>query len=307
MEYIQGQVITHSFIIDKITVNDKFAEIMLKHNDGSQILGILKDNVDLFAKTYSLGENIVCKGKVRKRRKFNCLDIVYISKRMQDEEVSITDKFDVEKYKTRFEELVNLIIDKDYKLIIDNCLNEDVKELYFTYPAAKNNHHNYLHGLLQHSIEVVDIALLISNYFKNVNNDLLICAGLLHDIGKLKSYDIGDEQNLESMVTPQIKIVKTDWDSFLGHLPMSAIFLSKTVPQDFDSHKAMLLYHMLLSHHGELNFGSPVTCKTKESYILYKADEMSSMIHHIDSLSFKKDNWSEYDEINKRCWYKEQQ
>ena len=66
----------------------------------------------------------------------------------------------------------------------------------------------------------------------------------------------------------------------------------------------MLLYHMLLSHHGKKEFGSPVVPKTKESYILSKADELSCFINHIDNLKVMKDGWTGFDEITKTNWMK---
>lgn len=292
MELEQGKVIVNSYTIDKITVNGHIAELEL-NNGTSKIIGLLKDNVDLFTKTYSLGEKVFCKGKVRKRRKNYCLDLIYISKNMLDSQVDT--KFNSNLYIQRFQDIVSSVVDVDYKKVLDNCFNDDVKDLFFTYPAAKGNHHSYIHGLLQHSIEVVDISLFLADYFKNINKDLLICAGLLHDIGKLKSYDVDDE----------FTVVKTDWEKLLGHLSISALFVSKITPVDIDPNKIMLLYHVILSHHGELIHGSPTVCKTKEAYILHRADELSSTLNHIDSLSYSG-QWST--ENNKtwtnRSWFR---
>lgn len=291
MELEQGKLITNLFTIEKITVNQHVVEIDL-FDGTTKIQGLLKDNIDLFSKTYSVGDKIICRGRVRKRRKNFCLDLIYISKNIIEPEV-IEKKFSVENYITRFESIISNITDSDYRLILNNCFNDDVKELYFTYPAARGNHHNYTHGLLEHSIEVVDISLLLADYFGNVNKDLLACAGLLHDIGKLKSYDTDEKTNY----------VKTDWELLLGHLSISALFVSKITPPNIDQQKIMLLYHLILSHHGELDFGSPIVCKTKEAYILNKADLLSSEINHIDSLKYTG-NWSEVDSLFNRSWFR---
>jgi putative nucleotidyltransferase with HDIG domain len=290
-ELEQGKIVTGLYLIEKISVNGRLVELEL--NSGTnKTFGVLKDNVDLFTKTYSVGEKVFCKGRIRKRRKNFCLDIIYISKNML--ETKIQNKINLEKLVARFDELISLVSDLDYKKVLQNCFNDDVRDLFFEYPAAKENHHSYTHGLLQHSIEVVDICLFFTSYFEDLDKDLLICAGLLHDIGKLKSYDINED----------LKIEKTAWDSLLGHLPISALFVSKIIPQEIEPQKIMLLYHMILSHHGELHHGSPVICKTKESYLLNKADEISSTLGHIDNLKFEK-NWSEPDKINSnRTWYR---
>jgi 3'-5' exoribonuclease len=290
LEQEQGKVTTGSYLIDKISVNEHYLELEL-NNGTTKISGILKDNIDLFSKTYSIGDRVICKGRIRKRRKHNCLDIIYISKNMLDPQINT--KFDSDLLVNKFHDLMSSIVDVDYKKVLDNCFNDDVKELFFTYPAAKANHHNYVHGLLQHSIEVVDICLFLAERFK-ANRDLLVCAGLLHDIGKLKSYDIDGDFK---------KIVKTDWDQLLGHLSISALFVSKITPSDIDQNKIMLLYHMLLSHHGELSHGSPILCKTKEAYILYRADELSSTLNHVDLLNYTG-SWSAEDKITNRSWFR---
>lgn len=305
MDLEQGKIITGTFLIDKITISGRVAEIELNDiliqditekveriRGTTKIIGILKDNVDLFSKTYSVGEKVVCKGKIRKRRKFYCLDIIYISKNMLDPQVST--KFNSDIYIKRFYEIISDVSDKDYKKILDNCFNDDVKQLFFAYPAAKDNHHNYTYGLLQHSIEVTDVCLFLADYYKNVDRDLLACAGILHDIGKLKSYDVDDNVK---------KIVKTDWEKLLGHLSISALFVSRIIPEDVDETKAMLLYHLILSHHGELAYGSPIVCKTKEAYILNKADDISFTLNHVDSLSYNG-LWSDESKILKKSWYR---
>lgn len=292
MELEDGKILSGLFVIEKISIKDNFIELVL--NDGTtKISGILEDNIDTFSKNYGIGNKIFCKGKLRKKRKNFCLDLIYVSKNMLETNIEKRNVINVQNFIDRFNELVSSIIDVDYKNIIDNCFNDDVKDLFFSYPAAKSNHHNYAHGLVQHSIEVVDICLLLANYYKDINKDLLICSGLLHDIGKLKSYDFDN-----------FKIVKTDWEELLGHLSISSLFISKITPPDIDQKKIMLLYHTILSHHGELNFGSPVVCKTREAYILNKADDISSTINRIDMLSYK-DCWSEKDTtVLNRNWYK---
>jgi 3'-5' exoribonuclease len=290
MEQELNKIIIKSFVIDKISINDKYVEIEL--NDGTtKTIALLKDNIDIFSKTYAIGDKVVCKGRMRKRRKNECLDLIYIKK--DTLESKIENKFNVEELISRFNEIVTSIDDVDYKSILTNCFNDDVKELYFIYPAARSKHHNYTHGLLQHSIQVVDISLFLANYANDVDKNLIKCAGLLHDIGKLKSYDVNDDfTNIE----------KSDWEHLLGHLSISALFVSKIIPSDVDSKKAMLLYHILLSHHEKLEWGSPVVCKTKEAFIISKADQISCDLNHINSLKYK-DSWSELDKSNK-SWFR---
>jgi 3'-5' exoribonuclease len=292
MEFENGKIISGSFLIEKITSSKNIVEIEL-NNGTTKIQSFIKHNADIFIKTYVVGDKIFCKGKVIKRRKKVYLDLIYISKGTNTPITLPKDnQFNIDFYIKRFEEIVNDIKDPDYRLIIDNCFNNDFKELFFTYPAAKKHHHNYTHGLLQHTIEVVDISLFLANFVKDLNIDLLLCASLLHDIGKLKAYDV--DENLE--------ITRTDWGHLLGHLSISALFVSKIVPPDIDSKKIMILYHMILSHHGKHQWGSPVEYKMKEAYILHMADMLSAELNGFNVLKYIN-SWSETNASN-RTWFK---
>ncbi|MDD5649340.1 MAG: HD domain-containing protein [Candidatus Nanoarchaeia archaeon] len=306
MEFEPGKFILGKFLIRKITIV-KEIELELEHiNDKTILKAIIKDNIDKFILNYFVGDKVFCKGKVSTSSQTHgskYIELVYITKNLEEDVLSTSAKNEtkticLERYIQRFDEIVEGIKDVDYKSVIINCFNDDVKELFFSYPASQSHHHNYTHGLLQHSIEVVDICLLLADYFGDFNKDLLSCAGLIHDIGKLKSYDIED-----------MKVIKSNWECLLGHLPISSLFVSKIVPENIDSNKIMLLYHMILSHHGRLEWHSPVVPKTKEAFILHQADLISSSYKTINFLNYKN-NWRIEDNTNKnefsnKTWYKE--
>ena len=256
MKFENGTLVTKSFKISNINIGKKFAELTLEDENLETITGILKDNVSIFASMHVVGDTITCHGKVRKLRKNLCIDIIWITKYSLDNNTQ--QKFDANVYEERFLKIIENIKDDDYKKILNNCFNEDVLSLFFSYPASKSEHHNYFSGLLKHSVEVVELSLVIANYYQDINKDLLCCAGLLHDIGKLKSYDVDDVTH---------NVVVTEWDTMLGHASMSALFLSKIIAQDIEQQKALLLYSLVLNHHEQST--------TKEGFILNKADEIS--------------------------------
>lgn len=291
MELEENKIITGLYTINKIIVVSKDTLEIELDNGTTQITGVLRNNIDTFLNVCSVGEKIVCKGKVVKREKFY-LEIIYISRNNLN--LNLEKKFNYNDLVSRFEKLVNSVKNKVFKEILNECFNDDVKELFFEYPASKENHHNYIHGLLEHSVEVAEISLSISSHFENIDNDLLICGSLLHDIGKLKSFDVDEN----------FKVSKTNWNELLGHLSISALFLSKITPVDADQEKIMLLYHVILSHHGDLDRGSPVVCKTKEAYIVNKADLISSTFSHIENLKIDSNGWTEKDNIKDfDSWY----
>jgi len=281
--------IIDEYHIRKIEVKKNHLSIMLENHNG-MIEGILKDNIDLFANSYQVNDKIKIQGRLRKRKDEQFLDIIYVGKSIDEEDSPM-----YEDYRIRFQNLCNQIKDKEYKKIIDSIFVDEILDLFLIYPAAQNRHHNYPHGLLQHTVETTEVAIYLCDYYKEMDRDLIITGGLLHDIGKLKCYDIKD-------LGDKKMIIKTNWEHLLGHLSISALFASKIIPNDIGPKKMMLLYHMILSSHGKREWGSPEECKTKESYILAKADNISSVINGLNHAKYVR-GWTQ-DKYKNRNWCK---
>ncbi|MCK5826079.1 MAG: HD domain-containing protein [Desulfuromusa sp.] len=170
--------------------------------------------------------------------------------------------------------------------------------LYSKAPAAKAMHHVFLGGLLEHSLAVVGLAVDVAVRYPQVNRDLLICGALLHDIGKVKelsyrrSFDYTDEGKL------------------LGHIVIGVQMVEDQVRQlaDFPDELSMLIKHLLLSHHGQYDFGSPKRPKFMEAVILNFIDDLDSKINgvqtHIDKEPDKEGNWTNYHRLYDRYFYK---
>ncbi len=172
-------------------------------------------------------------------------------------------------------------------------------ELYKTAPAAKGMHHVYLGGLLEHSLAVAKLVDQIVPLYPGLNRDLLIAGALLHDVGKvremtyLRSFDYTDEGKLLGHITIGVEMVQEKLASCKG----------------FPPELAMLLKHMLLSHHGQYEFGSPKRPKTVEATILNYLDDLDSKINGIRTHIRKEpDNdspWTSYHRLYDRYYYKE--
>ncbi|MBI5235087.1 MAG: HD domain-containing protein [Deltaproteobacteria bacterium] len=174
----------------------------------------------------------------------------------------------------------------------------DVRARFQTAPAAKVMHHPYLGGLLEHVLSICGLASKVgSHYGKGVDVDLLICGAILHDIGKIyeltysKSFDYTDEGRL------------------LGHITLGIALIDDKVKgiEKFDPALLVLIKHMILSHHGHLEFGSPKRPKTTEALILYYLDDLDAKVNAIESL--KRDaheaenRWTGYQRIFERYMY----
>jgi 3'-5' exoribonuclease len=147
--------------------------------------------------------------------------------------------------------------------------NEAFRLRYEQCPGAPGTgHHALLGGLLQHTSEVVSIARGIARVAR-ANEELVVAGAMLHDIGKLESYT-WDEGLFET----------TERGRLVGHVVIGAMMLREALAAEplpvCTDEEAMLLEHLILSHHGKLEFGSPVRPMTLEAEILHMADDASA-------------------------------
>lgn len=135
--------------------------------------------------------------------------------------------------------------------------DEELMNLLRQAPGAKTIHHPYISGLLEHTLSLLKLILKVADNYQNIDVDLLLIGGFLHDIGKV--YEFSFERSVEY----------TDAGQLLGHLVMEVEMVNEkiaTIP-DFPKELAMLVKHMLVSHHGEYEFGSPKLPQTVEARI----------------------------------------
>jgi 3'-5' exoribonuclease len=174
--------------------------------------------------------------------------------------------------------------------------DEDFSKKFRTSTAAVQYHHAYVGGLLEHTLSMVKLCgAILDNYIdlKIVNDDfrdLTITGAILHDIGKLREY--GTEKN-----GALIKI--TDEGKLLGHISMGyGMVLEKIMMiKDFPVNLKDRLLHIILSHHGHKEFGSPKLPKTLEAFIVYHVDHLDADIAGFGTVlqnSTKETDWSDY-------------
>jgi 3'-5' exoribonuclease len=168
-------------------------------------------------------------------------------------------------------EYVEQVKDPDYKqllLAVFLARGETVAEQFRRAPGGKTMHHDYIGGLLEHTVSVAGICRFLSSHYEGVNADLLMTGALLHDLGKV------NELSYEGAFD------YTDEGRLLGHLYMGAELVDQICGQlsGFPPEKAMLVKHMILSHHGELEYGSPKRPKTLEAVLLHFVENMDAKV-----------------------------
>ncbi|MCS7317080.1 MAG: HD domain-containing protein [Candidatus Dojkabacteria bacterium] len=166
---------------------------------------------------------------------------------------------------------INSIKDAKIKDVIMRTLNhEKIKGKFEYWPAASNVHHNFRSGLLQHIVEMLEMLDGIIKYYPNVNLDIIIAGIILHDIGKLEELnsDIQTEYTIKGKV--------------IGHVVLGALIFYDVAKDILDEETFTHILHIIISHHGSLEFGSPVVPLTLEAYIVSKLDDISSKLRMVD-------------------------
>ncbi len=144
-------------------------------------------------------------------------------------------------------------------------------------PAAKRMHHAYLGGLLEHTLSVATLVANVAENYPELDKDLLVTGSILHDIGKIKEYTYPPEATYFDY---------TDQGRLVGHLVIGAEMVQQKIDSipNFPEDTAMLLRHLILSHHGEYESGSPKRPKTAEAFVLHLLDDLDAKVNAIKGL-----------------------
>lgn len=168
--------------------------------------------------------------------------------------------------------------------------DEQVARLYRQAPAAKFVHHAYLGGLLEHVLSLSRLCRLTAAHYKDIDLDLLLAGALLHDVGKIYelSYDRGFGYTTEGQL--------------LGHITIGIRMIGEKLRglADFPPRLRTLLEHLILSHHGQLEFGSPKVPLFPEALLLHYLDDMDSKMECMRALLARdrqvEGDWTSYNQ-----------
>ncbi len=149
--------------------------------------------------------------------------------------------------------------------------------LYRLAPAAKTHHHPYLHGLLEHNLQVLERALGLAGSLP-VDRSLIVAGALLHDIGKIEEYAFEGDS-----------IEFTEVGNLTGHIALGYYLTRRAIEriEGFPSDLATGLLHILLAHQGRLEWGSPVEPKTAEAFIVHEADSLDAHLYQVTRTGFE--------------------
>ncbi len=200
--------------------------------------------------------------------------IVHKLAAVPDERVALSDfmphtQHDVEAMYAKVLSLIESFHDEDLKRLLKSIFgNPEIAKAYKRAPAAKRMHHARLGGLLEHVSSVLNLAVAVAANYEDVDRDLLIAGVLLHDLGKI--YELKSDRTFEY----------SDAGLLLGHIPIGSAWLGRCCDEikGFPPRLKMLLVHMVLSHHGKKEFGSPQLPAFPEAMALHFIDDLDSKL-----------------------------
>ena len=182
---------------------------------------------------------------------------------------------DAEKQFSRAKEILFSIEDPSLKTLMECFLiDEELMQDFCTAPAGVKTHHAYHGGLLEHVVNILETAYRIADLYPSINRDMLLAGIFLHDLGKTR--EMGYDSNF----------VYTDEGQLLGHLIIAVEMLDEKIAQvtqltgePFPQETALRLKHMIVSHHGSYEFGSPKLPMTPEAVALHHLDNLDAKVH----------------------------
>lgn len=269
-----------------------------------QIDGRIFDNAEETFDQFDLDDFVMVKGVIQKFQNRNQF-IIHSIEVAPSSEVQLSDYMastqnDIEEM---FRELLGIlenIKNPFIKELTFNTLNDnEIQPLFKKCPAAKSVHHAYIGGLLEHTLSISKLMMLISQHYVQLDRDLLLFGAVFHDIGKIWE------------LTFDTQIGYSDVGRLVGHIPLGSELIEKKTKEilNFPYELKNILKHLVLSHHGLLEYGSPKRPKFLEAMVVGMIDDLDSKMNSIEGFmqsQMREDQkWTGYSSMYDRYFYLE--
>ena len=274
----KGDIVDHYLLIKKLEVrltrqNKQYLNMEL--GDKSETLNAnVFDNFEDIYNSFKNGEVVKVNGIIDDYQGTKQIRINFLNPVNPSDNISISDFLpkstkDLTEMKKEFVKRIDTLSDYYLKTLMKTVFDEERLDKFLTAPAGKSWHHGYIHGLIEHTLEIIKICDLMCNIHPEINRDLLITGAMMHDLGKTEElkYDGAFEY--------------TDKGKLIGHIIISAMIINEEARKitGFPEELKNCLLHIILSHQGKLEYASPVVPKTLEAITLYQADELSAKVN----------------------------
>lgn len=277
-DYSEGEHIETNLLVSNVvkgTTNSGAPYLSLTLQDSSKAIEAklwdvkpeLSNQIET-GKVYNFGLEII---KYKNNLQAKVLKVMPISQASIDmNDYLFKSPISKDKLRETIQDGINQIQNKDIARIVSSMLNYYSNDVY-DFPAASKIHHNFIGGLATHTSGMLKIGLALCEIYPNINKDYLIAGIILHDLGKI-----------EEITSPAVSEY-TIKGKLLGHISIMDARLAQ-IGQELkldDSQELLVLRHMILAHHGELEYGSPIRPETLEAEILSQIDNIDAKINII--------------------------
>ncbi len=300
-----GDKVDSIFQVTRINLRDyekgKFLTLRLGDRTG-KISAVLWDRAEDTFRMIAEGDLVKVNGWVGKYQQETQLKIHSIQKVDDRTPFEISDFLPVSSIPLpdliqEFDSFLETIEDPDYKTLLETFRRAEPNwSRFIQAPGAKRWHHPYLHGLFEHSLCVVKLCQRIADFYPEIDRDLLVTGAVFHDCGKM------DELVYDSYIDYSTE------GRLIGHLIQGTMMVERFIASipDFPPQKRMLLLHILVSHHGEVE-RSPILPMTMEACLLHHIENMDAQMaairREMKAAQKEKNAWTGYIKLIERPLY----
>jgi len=302
-----GEKVSESFLVTEKNLafsqrGAPYLNIRLKDKTG-EVEGKIWENAIEWDKVFKKGDVIQAQGGAVSFKSTIQITITGLRK-VEDADVSLAEYLPVAKegIDEMFADLMTFIeqIQTPYlKALLHGFFHDEkITAMFKKAPAAKGFHHVYIGGLLEHTLSVIRLLDQLTHHYQGINRDLLITGGILHDIGKIYEYSYDSIFDY------------SDQGRLVGHIVIGIEMLDAKIASigDFPEYVAMELRHLMLSHHGTYEFGSPKRPKTLEALIVHHIDDLDAKVNafqeFIEDSRNDDSHWTPFHKLFERFIYK---
>jgi 3'-5' exoribonuclease len=299
-DLVDGQQVETVFVVREVSRRakrngDAFLKLQLGDVTG-RVEAVCWDGVDSAAEVATRGTVVIVQGTFSTDERFGATLTVRSMRTAADGEFDPQDLHEcapvpVAQMEADLRELIGTVQGPHLRELLDRCLAPDgrIWQRWSVWPAAKHYHQAYRHGLLEHCLSVAQGVSAMAATFPGLDRDVAVTGALLHDIGKIEAYSMEGEA-----------IDLSDAGKLQGEIPLGYYIVRREIEEipGFPTDTAEALLHIILSHHGSLEHGSPVVPCTREATLVHAIDNLGGKLGSFDRLEKSLadgERWSRFD------------
>jgi 3'-5' exoribonuclease len=263
---------------------------------GGSVEGVVWDAVDDLCSVLATGAIVRVAGRFSVDERYGACITVRTARPASEHEYDLAELIEgppvpYEKMAAALEELIETVQRPYLRALLRSLLDRDTRvgRRWHEAPAAKYYHQAYRHGLLEHSLSVAQGVSALAATFPGIDRDVAVTGALLHDIGKVQAY-----RSLNGAIE------LTDAGKLLGEIPLGYYLVRRAIEEvdGFPAEAAQSVLHIILSHHGKLEHGSPVVPCTREATLVHFIDNLGGNLGSFDRIEKALADgarWSDFD------------